>query len=108
MDLGKLGALLRKRHDGRSLSAEPAARFESFHKLSFAQNVSYDLALHADSLAVNYPHDLESLFPGSREVRDSDRLNVFGRKSMKVDRVCDLDLERLGVWIVGLFVGNSW
>ena len=78
------------------------------YKIGFAQNPADDIALNSDPFAVNYPHDLESLFPGSREVRDSDRLNVFGRKSTKVERVCNLDLERLGVWIVGLFVGNSW
>jgi hypothetical protein len=95
-------ALLIKRHNRGTFTAKSTTRFKSLNERSFDQYISYDLALDANTLAVNYPDDAEALLACGFEISNSDRLDVLRRKSMEIDGVGDLDFDWLGKWIVGL------
>lgn len=53
---------------------------------------------------MNYPNECEALLARLFKVSDRYSFYVFRRKGVQIDRVCDLELDRVGKWIVGLIV----
>ena len=65
---------------------------------------AYHLTLHANALAVNYPHRLESFLVRDSQVLFDNWFYVTRRNRVQVKDVSDLDLHRLREWIIGIAV----
>jgi hypothetical protein len=87
-------------YSGARPAAELITGLKPLHKIRFAQNAAYDLALNADSLSVDDPDDQKAGLSRFFKIGDGYGADIFWREGVQVDRICYFDLDRFRERIV--------
>ena len=73
------------------------------NKLSPFQDISHNLALYADALAMDDAYYGEAFSVGLAQVFFDDGFHLFRRNRVQIENVCDFDHDRFRKWVVVFF-----